>query len=863
MKNYRSNVIMRKLNLKVSILFLICLILLSVSAEATEKEPIRVACIGNSITYGAGLQNPFRDSYPGVLEQLLGTGYDVRNFGISGRTTLQKGDRPYVRERLYVEALDFAPDIVTIKLGTNDTKPWNWVHKGEFEHDLSELVRSFQTLETRPRVILCLPVPAPEGGKSINEETLVRDVIPSIRRVAHRSGAEVLDLHEALKPYYPRCFPDGVHPDAEGSRAIAQTLYACITQQPAPQVAALGAFPGKKSVWNGYERYDFVCAGREAIVVVPQKAAPGKPWIWRPAFFGAFPSVDLALLKEGFHVAYYDLTHLYGSPRAMRLGDVFYERMVQRFGLSSKVTLEGFSRGGLAALNWAAHRPDRVACVYVDAPVCDLSSWPGRERSNLWADMLEEWDVTDGEVTPDFKGNAFHSLPALAKHKIPIIAVCGDSDKVVPYQDNMRRLRDRYASMGGVVEVILKPGCDHHPHSLEQPEAVVDFIKRYQNGEAKYRHIMRRGTLANAFSKFEGEKKGTIAFLGGSITEMKGWHNMIMEDLKQRFPETTFTFIEAGISSTGSTPHAFRLESDVLQKGMPDLMFVEAVVNDHTNGFGPVEQVRGMEGIVRHALELNSVMDIVMLHFIYDPFIGMAEAGRRPDVVLNHERVANHYGLSSIDLIQDIFARMKDGQFTWKEFGGTHPAWGGHKYYAAAINTLFDAEQQDRAEWKTEPHSWPEKPLDAFSYDKGCFVGIDQATHLKGFRIENDWTPQENSEASVDWAVQTQVVKTRKNFVHVPMLVADKAGASFRLEFEGRAIGLFGVSGPSAGVLEYSVDGSDWKRVDTHTKWSDGVYLPWVFMLEDELPAGKHTLKLRMAKGRRTGCWIRNFVVNR
>lgn len=853
---------MIRFNMKWGMALLLCLMSVAVWG-AGEREPVRVACIGNSITYGAGLQNPFRDSYPGVLEQLLGTGYDVRNFGISGRTTLQKGDRPYVRERLYVEALDFAPDIVTIKLGTNDTKPWNWVHKGEFEHDLSELVRSFQTLETRPRVILCLPVPAPEGGKSINEETLVRDVIPSIRRVAHRSGAEVLDLHEALKPYYPRCFPDGVHPDAEGSRAIAQTLYACITQQPAPQVAALGAFPGKKSVWNGYERYDFVCAGREAIVVVPQKAAPGKPWIWRPAFFGAFPSVDLALLKEGFHVAYYDLTHLYGSPRAMRLGDVFYERMVQRFGLSSKVTLEGFSRGGLAALNWAAHRPDRVACVYVDAPVCDLSSWPGRERSNLWADMLEEWDVTDGEVTPDFKGNAFHSLPALAKHKIPIIAVCGDSDKVVPYQDNMRRLRDRYASMGGVVEVILKPGCDHHPHSLEQPEAVVDFIKRYQNGEAKYRHIMRRGTLANAFSKFEGEKKGTIAFLGGSITEMKGWHNMIMEDLKQRFPETTFTFIEAGISSTGSTPHAFRLESDVLQKGMPDLMFVEAVVNDHTNGFGPVEQVRGMEGIVRHALELNSVMDIVMLHFIYDPFIGMAEAGRRPDVVLNHERVANHYGLSSIDLIQDIFARMKDGQFTWKEFGGTHPAWVGHKYYAAAINALFDAEQQDRTEWKTEPHSWPEKPLDAFSYDKGCFVGIDQATHLKGFRIENDWTPQENSEASVDWAVQTQVVKTRKNFVHVPMLVADKAGASFRLEFEGRAIGLFGVSGPSAGVLEYSVDGSDWKRVDTHTKWSDGVYLPWVFMLEDELPAGKHTLKLRMAKGRRTGCWIRNFVVNR
>ena len=431
------------------------------------------------------------------------------------------------------------------------------------------------------------------------------------------------------------------------------------------------------------------------------------------------------------------------------------------------------------------------------------------------------------------------------------MAVCGDSDQVVPYEKNMKQLRDRYVSMGGVVEVILKPGCDHHPHSLEQPEAVVDFIKRYQSGEAKYRHIVRRGTLANAFSKFEREKKGTVAFLGGSITEMRGWHNMMMEDLKQRFPETTFTFIEAGIGSTGSTPHAFRLENDVLRKGTPDLLFVEAAVNDHTNGFGPIKQVRGMEGIVRHALEANPWMDIVMLHFIYDPFIDMAEAGRRPDVVLNHERVANHYGLSSIDLIQDIFVRMKDGQFTWKEFGGTHPSWDGHKYYAAAISTLFDAEQQDRAGWKLGPHSLPEKPLDVFNYGKGCFVGIDQAVSLKGFRKVDDWMPEEKN------------VAVRSGFVHVPMLLADKAGASLRLEFEGCAVGLFVVSGPTAGVIEYSVDGADWKKLDTHTQWSNGVYLPWVFMLEDELATGKHTLRLRMAKGGKAGCWIRNFVVNR
>lgn len=103
----------------------------------------------------------------------------------------------------------------------------------------------------------------------------------------------------------------------------------------------------------------------------------------------------------------------------------------------------------------------------------------------------------------------------------------------------------------------------------------------------------------------------------------------------------------------------------------------------------------------------------------------------------------------------------------------------------------------------------------------------------------------------------------RSGFVHVPMLLADKAGASLRLEFEGCAVGLFVVSGPTAGVIEYSVDGADWKKLDTHTQWSNGVYLPWVFMLEDELATGKHTLRLRMAKGGKAGCWIRNFVVNR
>lgn len=146
----------------------------------------------------------------------------------------------------------------------------------------------------------------------------------------------------------------------------------------------------KTGEWNGCDRYDFTFKDRQATIVVPKKAAKGNPWIWRPAFFDAFPSVDKALLEKGFHIVYYDVTHLYGSPRAVSLGTEFYENMTDLYNLSEKVTLEGFSRGGLFVFNWAAQNTEKVACIYVDAPVCDVFSWPGRKNTALWNDLLKE-----------------------------------------------------------------------------------------------------------------------------------------------------------------------------------------------------------------------------------------------------------------------------------------------------------------------------------------------------------------------------------------------------------------------------------------------------------------------------------------
>ena len=141
--------VMKKRNI-----LLICLCLISLCVAAQEKKPVKIACVGNSITYGWGIKNRFQNSYPGMLSQFMGKEYDVRNFGISGRVLLNKGDRPYMHEPLFFDLLKFEPDIVTIKLGTNDSKPWNWCYGKEFKTDLNEMLDKLEALPSKPKVYL-------------------------------------------------------------------------------------------------------------------------------------------------------------------------------------------------------------------------------------------------------------------------------------------------------------------------------------------------------------------------------------------------------------------------------------------------------------------------------------------------------------------------------------------------------------------------------------------------------------------------------------------------------------------------------------------------------------------------------------
>ncbi len=263
---------------------------------------------------------------------------------------------------------------------------------------------------------------------------------------------------------------------------LVVSVVLCITQSAvAEDKPASAPFPGIHSQWNGYDRYDFKSDSRSAIVVAPKQPADGKPWLWRAEFFGAFATVDQALLDKGWHVAYLNCQNTFGSPETMAHWAVFYKMLTEDHGFDKKPVLLGMSRGGLYVYNWAAAHPETVGMIYGDAPVCDAKSWPGGKGKGKgsapdWKMFRDIYGFKTEQDAIDWKGNPIDELEPIAKAKIPIIHVVGDADNIVPVDENTAILKDRYEKLGGHLELIVKKGVGHHPHSLADPSPIVDYI---------------------------------------------------------------------------------------------------------------------------------------------------------------------------------------------------------------------------------------------------------------------------------------------------------------------------------------------------------------------------------------------------
>ena len=263
--------------------------------------------------------------------------------------------------------------------------------------------------------------------------------------------------------------------------AASGSVISQLSAEPVPE------WTGRKAAWNGYDQFHFELEGRKSYVVVPKRAAAGRPWVWRARFPHYHAEMDIALLAKGYHIAYIDVAGLFGSPQALAHGDALYKYLTTKHGMAPKPALEGVSRGGLLVYNWAAQNPDKVACIYADTPVCDFKSWPGGKGTGLgsaaaWAQCLQAYGFNETQALA-YRQNPVDNAAPIAAAKIPILHIVSENDRVVPPAENTYLLKQRLQELGGSMEVIrvaegtAKSNGHHFDHP--DPQRVVDFIVRH------------------------------------------------------------------------------------------------------------------------------------------------------------------------------------------------------------------------------------------------------------------------------------------------------------------------------------------------------------------------------------------------
>lgn len=202
------------------------------SLPSPRQDAIRIACIGNSITDGSGIDMRAVYGYPAQLQKLLGEKYHVRNYGVGARTMLNKGDHPYMRELAWREALEFNPNIAIIKLGTNDSKSHNWQYKDEFASDMQQMIDSLKKLPARPKIYLVYPLIASNSVRpgEINNEIIEKEILPIINKLAKKNRCTIIDMRNRLTSQKDFMLSDGIHPTAKGATEMARAVAEVVTK---------------------------------------------------------------------------------------------------------------------------------------------------------------------------------------------------------------------------------------------------------------------------------------------------------------------------------------------------------------------------------------------------------------------------------------------------------------------------------------------------------------------------------------------------------------------------------------------------------------------------------------------------------
>jgi pimeloyl-ACP methyl ester carboxylesterase len=279
-------------------------------------------------------------------------------------------------------------------------------------------------------------------------------------------------------------------PTLSGTAGMAFLSFVCLLLNANSAVAQIKqpppAIDGKKGEWHGFPSVELEVNGKSVLIVQPFETSFTEkyPWVWHGEFFGHRPQPDIELLKRGFHLVYTRYPDMLGCPEAVAHWDKVYAELTAQHKFASKVALVGLSRGGLYCYNWAVKNSDKVACVYADAAVCDLKSWPGgkgvgKGSPRDWELAMKCYGFKSEEEALAYRGNPVDTLEALARYRVPLLHVYGDADDVVPWEENTGVVAERYRALGGSIVLIAKPGVNHHPHGLEDSTPIVQFIERH------------------------------------------------------------------------------------------------------------------------------------------------------------------------------------------------------------------------------------------------------------------------------------------------------------------------------------------------------------------------------------------------
>ena len=353
--------------------------------------------------------------------------------------------------------------------------------------------------------------------------------------------------------------------------------------------------------------------------------------------------------------------------------------------------------------------------------------------------------------------------------------------------------------------------------------------------DASDKNINLRGNFDNSYDQFMVKKTGTVAFMGGSITQMDGYRPMVSKFLDRKFPRTKFKFINAGISSTCSTTGAFRLNDQVLEKGVIDLIFIEFAVNDDQDaGHSTKNCIRGMEGIIRHARLAQPNIDVVVTYFVNPSMLSQLQEGKIPLSIAAHEKVLRHYNVSSVFLAQEVAQRIASGKTTWNQYGGTHPKPYGNAIAAEMIEKLLTKAGKQAKPKGRRAHSVPENLIDNKSYYRGKFLSPEKYSN-------NYWSWE-----IPDW--KKIPGNFRNTFSGLKLLCSDSVNQEIKVDFNGSALGVYLLAGPDAGIIEVSIDGGEWQSRDLYHRYSKGLHYPRTVMLASELSNNDHSARIRLKK---------------